>query len=73
MGNQTSVSMGHIQGQAVVVVWGQFPEYAVEEYRQYVADGKGKRGWMMVVADIEDETEKLKKIKQRSTKLLLRQ
>lgn len=41
---------------------GQVPEDAVEEYRKYVADGKGTRGWMSIVAEIEEQTEKLKKL-----------
>lgn len=49
----------------------QVPEYLVQEYCQYVRDGKGTRGWMTIAADIEEETEKLKKRKQLSMVPLL--
>lgn len=48
------------------------PEEEIEKYRKYIADGKGKRGMMMIVADIEEETAKLQKRKQSSMKPLPR-
>lgn len=39
----------------------QIPEAIIKEYRQYLVDGQGRRGILMIVADIDEETKKLEK------------
>jgi hypothetical protein len=55
------------------------PDDWVQEYRNYVEEAKGRRdkdgkfrGAMMIVADIEEENERLKKIKQPTKAPLVR-